>query len=223
MKIHLFGRTFRLSPGRRAVRMRRTLLLILILALLLFLTVKLYRSAAPIALENASIVARGHLETLVNGAVADLIKEKNYTYESFVTLHSDAQGGIAAVSTDTARLAEARSGMVSAIQTALTQTPDFGIKVPVGSLLAPALFTGKGFSVKINAMFYAAVSAEILSDVSAVGINQTVHTLSVKITLDTALYCMNRRSDLAFTYEIPLAGSLYFGNIPASFFGSVLP
>lgn len=221
MKLRFFGRPLPFAHSRKGRRFYRLLVIFLIFVLLVGILTGLYRSAAPIAAENARLVSRGHLESVVNQAVARVIEKQNYTYESFVHGQTDGEGKLVFVAISGSLLAKTRSEIVDEIHNTLTANPSFSIAVPLGSLIAPKVFTGKGLGVKINAMTYAAVSARLFSQVEAVGINQTFHTLTVEITLETALYCMNRRQDLTFTYSVPLASSLYFGNIPSSFFGSM--
>ena len=84
--------------------------------------------------------------------------------------------------------------------------------------MSPRYLQGVGFSVNVNAMAYTAVSVSILSEVTAIGINQTMHRLTAKIVTNTKLYCSNEKSDISHEYHIILAESIAFGKIPSSYF-----
>ncbi len=215
----------RLSRRQEVILARRVIVLVLILALAVFTTVSLYNKAAPIAAENAVTVVKSRMESLIQKTVQKVITEGDYHYESFASPTTDSEGKILSIAVDSIGLAILRTTLLQELNDAMLKNPAFRIKVPVGSLIAPKFIGGRGFSIGINAMTYTAFRAEVISRISSAGINQTLHTLSVRVTADTTLYCMNEKNTLDLTCEITLAESLTFGNIPDSYFeyGGITP
>lgn len=218
MRIRLFGRPIRLSHKQQDILARRVIALLLLAAITVVITVSLYNKAAPIAAENAVTVGKTRMETLIQNSVQSVLAENRYTYESFATPVRDSEGRLLSLSVNSVTLSSLRAAVVNRLNRDLTQNASFRIHVPVGTLIAPAFFGGRGFAIGIGAMSYTAVSAEIVSEIRSAGINQTLHTLSVRVNTETTLYCMRAKENFSLSTTILLAESLAFGTIPDSYF-----
>ncbi len=208
----------RLSRRQEVLLARRVIALVLLLALVVFITVSLYNKAAPIAAENAVTVGKNRMENLIQSTVQEIITEENYQYDSFASPITDSEGKILAIAVNSIRLAAARTLVLSRLSDKMEAGSAFRIRVPVGTLIAPKYLGGRGFGIGISATAYTAFRAEVISDIRSAGINQTLHTLSIRVTADSTLYCMSEKNEISLACEITLAESLTFGNIPDSYF-----
>lgn len=218
MRLYFRGHRVRLSQKREARLARRVLFLSLILALAVSLTACLYHKAAPIAVENAVLLAMGKWESLAVKAVETVISEKNYTYQSLAFSEKDASGKTVAISVRSEALATLRSAITKELGRLLQKNERIPVSVPVGTLIAPHLFGGKGFDIRLNAMTYSSLRVTVVSEVFSVGINQTMHRLSLAFTTNTTLYCVREKKEFTHTFSAPLAEHLSFGTIPNAYF-----
>lgn len=218
MRLYLRGRKVRLSRKQEKLLARRVLALVILLAIATLTTVTIYNRATPIAIENASAITRTQWEGLVTEEVKAILTKESYDYFSFATVLQDESGRVTSLSVNSRLLTEVSSAITKRLTDRFSQDNSLSIPVPIGSVISPRYLQGVGFSVNINAMAYTAVSVSILSEVTSLGINQTMHRLTAKIVTNTKLYCSNEKSEISHEYQILLAESIAFGKIPSSYF-----
>jgi len=218
MRLYLRGRKIRLSRKQEKVLARRVVALFILMALATLTTVTLYNKATPIAIENAPAITRTKWESLITEEVRSILTQGNYSYHSFATGTQDEGGKITSLSVHSRLVTEVSSAITKRLTDRFSQCSQLTIPVPIGSVIAPRYLQGVGFSVKVNAMTYTAVKVSIVSDVSSVGINQTMHRLTAKIVTNTKLYCGEEKSEISHEYSLLLAESIAFGKIPDSYF-----
>lgn len=218
MRLYFRGRKIRLSRKQEKVLARRVVALFILLALATLTTVTVYNKATPIAIENAPNITRAKWEAIITESVDNVLNEGNYNYTSFASQTLDESGKISSLSVNSRMVTEVSAAITKRLTKQFSKNTKLQIPVPIGSVIAPLYLQGVGFSVDINTMVYTAVSVSIVSEVSSVGINQTMHRLSAKIVTDTKLYCSNEKSEITHEYHVLLAESIAFGNIPNSYF-----
>lgn len=218
MRLYLRGRKIRLSRKQEKLLMRRIILLVLILSLVTLTTVTVYNKAAPIAMENAPAVTRAKWEYIITSEVENILRQGGYGYQSFATETQDESGNLTSLSVNSRQVTQLSAAISRQLTQRFAATSKLTISVPIGSVLSPRYLQGVGFSVRVNAMTYTAVSVSIISEISSVGINQTRHRLSARIVTDTRLYCSNEASEISHEYNVLLAESVALGNVPNSYF-----
>lgn len=218
MRMYLRGRKIRLSRKQEKRLVRRVMALCILLALAVLTTVTVYNKATPIAVENASAITRTGWENLITEEVEAILTENGYNYHSFASVTQDGNGKITSLAVNSRLVTDLSAAITKRLTKQFSQSNRITIPVPIGSVIAPRYLQGVGFSVKVNAMAYTAVKVSIVSSVSSVGINQTMHRLSAKIVTNTKLYCGDEKSDISHEYSILLAESIAFGRIPDSYF-----
>ena len=218
MRLYLRGRKVRLSRKQEKLLARRLMALVILLALATLTTVTVYNRATPIAIENATAITRTKWENVITEEVKAILTKEGYDYDSFAVVSLDDSGRITSLAVNGRLVTEASSAITKRLTERFSQSNSLTIPVPIGSVLSPRYLQGVGFSVNINAMAYTAVSVSILSEVTAIGINQTMHRLTARIVTNTKLYCSNEKSDISHEYHIILAESIAFGKIPSSYF-----
>ena len=218
MRLYLRGRKVRLSRKQEKLLARRLMALVILLALATLTTVTIYNRATPIAIENATAITRTKWENVITEEVKAILTKEGYDYDSFAVVSLDDSGRITSLAVNGRLVTEASSAITKRLTERFSQSNSLTIPVPIGSVLSPRYLQGVGFSVNINAMAYTAVSVSILSEVTAIGINQTMHRLTARIVTSTKLYCSNEKSDISHEYHIILAESIAFGKIPSSYF-----
>lgn len=183
-------------------------------AVLAVSSVGVYRKCGPIALGALENTVSGWLEELVNESVRAELESKKYKWDDFCTRVLGEDGAVSSISVDSSRISVFCADLVSRINGEIRSRRYVTIKVPIGSAIAPRYLSGRGFNVKIRAVPYVSVSAEVSSAIEEAGINQTLHRINVRVTSKVVAVCMSESVSFVKESKVLIAESLIVGNIP---------
>ena len=93
-------------------------------------------------------------------------------------------------------------------------TSDIGI--PLGSLFLPELFSGKGPSIPVHILSIRNSDANFTSDFSQAGINQTLHQLTMEVSVDVAVLVLGETGSFTITSEVVVAETVIVGYVPTT-------
>ena len=139
-----------------------------------------YENAMPLLKELAVIRAEAYISETVARAAADCGIDSTAEYA-----YTD-DGLIAGVISDTAALNSLRADVTERLSDSFSSAK-IRVDVPLGSLCESAIFAGTGPSLTAYFDGVSAVSADIGFDNAAVGLNSGAYTVSVDVTVRTAL------------------------------------
>ena len=209
----VFGRlaSQRLDSGSFVLRAAAV---IICLAILIMSVMQIYDRARPIALGALENVVGGYIEETVIRAVRQELEENSYSWDDFCTKIVGEDGSIASISANTSNISVMCASVISRINSHLEDEDHIDIKIPIGSIIAPDYLSGKGFNIRVRAVPYVCVSAEVSSDMSEAGINQTLHRIVMIVKADTQAICMSDSVSFVKETRVILAESLIVGKIP---------
>ena len=95
-------------------------------------------------------------------------------------------------------------------------TSDIGI--PIGSLILPELLGGRGFAIPVQVLSIRNSDAAFASDFSQAGINQTLHQLTMQVSVDVAILVLGRSESFTVTSQVVVAETIIVGQVPDTFF-----
>lgn len=167
-------------------------------------------SAAEAAVSVCSIHTRGEVQALILRVAGE---EIGGDYHDFCTAVYSADGSVSAVSVDASAVNALSARMVARLERELSR---FSVtsELPMGDLILPTLFSGRGPALKVHSTVYAAVSGEVKSTLVDAGINQTLHSLELEVKVDLSVVCMGREEPLEVVATLPLAEALVVGSTP---------
>ena len=88
--------------------------------------------------------------------------------------------------------------------------------VPVGNVLFPALFSGRGGNLPVRVVSLRSSNAEIGSSFTAAGINQTLHTVELQVSVEMLLLTPAGFLELKTQTTVPLAQTVIVGSVPGT-------
>ena len=94
-------------------------------------------------------------------------------------------------------------------------TSDIGI--PLGSLFLPELFSGKGPAIPVHILSIRNSDAAFSSKFSQAGINQTLHQLTMVVSVDVAVLVLGQTSSFTVNSEVVVAETVIVGDVPSTF------
>ena len=95
---------------------------------------------------------------------------------------------------------------------------DLGI--PLGSLFLPEFISGKGPEIPVHIIAIRNSDAVFESHFSEAGINQTLHQVTMVVSVDVAVLVLGKTDTFTMTSEVVVAETVIVGAVPDTFLQS---
>lgn len=186
------------------------LILLVLLTVVLIVNALLRSSAAETALSVCTIHTRGEVQALILRVAGE---EIGGDYRDYCRSVYAADGSVSSVMVDASSVNALAARIVERLERELSR---FSVtsELPLGDLVLPTLFSGRGPSLKIHSTAYAAVSGEAKSSLTDAGINQTLHSLELEVKVNLTVVCMGKEEAIEVVSLLPLAEALVVGSTP---------
>ena len=92
------------------------------------------------------------------------------------------------------------------------------ISIPIGSLLLPEFFSGKGFSIPVHILSIRNSDASFESGFTEAGINQTLQRLTMHVMVDVAVLVLGQTESFTVESQVVVAETIIIGAVPDTFF-----
>lgn len=204
---------------RRPYRRRRgagRLLVWAMFASLLFLFASSYRYFRELSASIGMSDASDLVIAAINTAVLDIMKEEKYAYQDFVTLSTDANGQITAMTTNTVLINQLAAEILQQVSVD-ANCGALDVSIPVGNLTGFSLLLGKGPNVVIEVLVLTSSYATVENRFTDCGINQTKHQLFLDMTLDIDILVPLQTLSTQVKQKILIAETIIVGEVPQTF------
>lgn len=201
-----------------ARRLRRFLgLLVFLLALALSSFVLFRGKYRPVIRSLAETQVKNATSDLTNDAIAKQIAAGNIAYDRIVYFEKDLNGRITALKTNIGEINRLKTDILNIINDEILALDTSDIGIPLGSLLLPEFFSGKGPVIPVRILSTRNSDAVFASDFSQAGINQTLHRLNMQVSIDVAVLVLGQASSFTVTSEVVVAETVIVGEVPDTF------
>ena len=202
--------------------MRRRIRRILYFLLAAFLTVSLgflmlrsrYRDVIR---DLAETQVKNTTSDLTNDAIAKQIDEGIIQYDRIVYFEKDLDGRITALKTNMSEVNRLKTDILNLINDEILALDTSDIGIPLGSLFLPELFSGKGPSIPVRILSIRNYDASFASSFSQAGINQTLHQVTMIVSVDVAVLVLGQTSSFTVNSEVVVAETVIVGDVPSTF------
>ncbi|MBR6807624.1 MAG: sporulation protein YunB [Clostridia bacterium] len=190
----------------------------LIAAFLLFLLVfsvgiNLYNNVYPqSAVSILKADATSDISILSSRIVDKYLSENKNS--SYLNVRYDASQKVSSYSADTVLLERTRFQITELIGDKLKRKNKAKVKIPIGSLCHNTYLTGKGFKITLNAEYLTAVTADVVTEIENVGINQALYRAVIIIKIDCKIIVSGETESFTVTSKHTLDEKLIFGDVP---------
>ena len=197
------------------ILLRRILLIIfLVFALLILFRVRYnetIRSLAQTQVINST-------SDLINDAIDEQIETGNIQYDRIVYFEKDLDGRITALKTNMSEVNRLKTDILNIINDEILELDTSDIGIPIGSLILPEFLSGRGFAIPVQVLSIRNSDAAFASDFSQAGINQTLHQLTMQVSVDVAILVLGRSESFTVTSQVVVAETIIVGQVPDTFF-----
>lgn len=201
--------------GRRIRSFFRFLIVLLVAAVLLFLMLRSrYREVIR---ELAETQVKNTTSDLTNDAIARQIADGIIQYDRIVYFEKDLDGRITALKTNMSEVNRLKTDILNIINDEILALDTSDIGIPLGSLFLPELLSGKGPAIPVHILSIRNSDASFASAFSQAGINQTLHQLTMLVSVDVAVLVLGQTSSFTITSEVVVAETVIVGDVPNTF------
>ena len=201
--------------GRKIRRLLHLLLVIMVAVCLGFLMLRSrYRDVIR---DLAETQVKNTTSDLTNDAIAKQIAEGIIQYDRIVYFEKDLDGRITALKTNMSEVNRLKTDILNLINDEILALDTSDIGIPLGSLFLPELFSGKGPAIPVRILSIRNSDATFVSKFSQAGINQTLHQLTMVVSVDVAVLVLGQTSSFTVNSEVVVAETVIVGDVPSTF------
>jgi len=202
--------------------MRRTFYRILTVGILLlvmgFSAFLLFRSKYRVVVrELAQTQVKNTTSDLTNDAIARQIAEGTIAYDRIVFFEKDLDGRITALKTNMSEVNRLKTDILNIINDEILELDTSDIGIPLGSLFLPELLSGKGPAIPVRILSIRNSDANFVSHFSQAGINQTLHQVTMDVSIDVAVLVLGETSSFTMSSEVVVAETVIVGQVPTTY------
>ena len=167
--------------------------------------------------ELAETQVKNTTSDLTNDAIAKQIADGIIQYDRIVYFEKDLDGRITALKTNMSEVNRLKTDILNIINDEILALDTSDIGVPLGSLFLPELLSGKGPAIPVHILSIRNSDATFLSNFSQAGINQTLHQLTMLVSVDVAILVLGQTGSFTISSEVVVAETVIVGDVPNTY------
>ena len=154
---------------------------------------------------------------LINDAIDQQIASGTIQYDRMVYFEKDLDGKITALKTNMSEVNRLKTNLLNLINDEILAMDSDHLGIPIGSLVLPEVFGGKGPMIPVQILTIRNSEAEFFSEFSQAGINQTLQKLNMQIRVDIAVLVLGEVDDFSISSQVVIAETVIVGQVPDMF------
>ena len=199
--------------------LRRTFRLLVFLVFLSAVLLAVFRIRYHDAIRRlAQTQVMNATSDLINDAIDRQIDLGNIHYDRIVYFEKDLDGRITALKTNMTEVNRLKTAILNLINDEILALDTSDITIPIGSLLLPEFFSGRGFGIPIQILSIRNSDASFHSYFSEAGINQTLQQLTMDVSVDVSVLVLGKTESFTVTSQVVVAETIIVGQVPETFF-----
>lgn len=187
---------------------------IFVIAVLIFFR---YRYLNAI-IELAETQIRNSTSDLINDSIDRQIELGNIQYDRMVYFEKDINGRITALKTNMSEVNRLKTDILDIINDEILAMDTKDLGIPIGSLILPEIFSGKGMQIPILIHSIRNSDASFSSNFTEAGINQTLQQLTMDVIVDVTILVMGQTKSFTVKSSVVVAETVIVGQVPDTFF-----
>ena len=197
---------------------RRVLAILLTVTILLTVGFFLLRSRyRDVIRELAETQVKNATSDLTNDAIARQIEDGVVQYDRIVYFEKDLDGRITALKTNIGEVNRLKTDILNIINDEILALDNSDIGVPIGSLFLPELLSGRGPVIPVHILSIRNSDANFHSNFTQAGINQTLHQVTMQVSVDVAVLVLGETASFTMVSEVVVAETVIVGDVPNTF------
>lgn len=171
----------------------------------------------PVAQDLAETQVKNKSSDLINDAIALQIERGNINYDRIIYFEKDLNGKITALKTNMSEINRLKTDILNLINDEILALDTDDIGIPLGSLLLPEFFSGRGPNLPVQVLSISNSDGAFSSLFSEAGINQTLHQLIMEVKIDVTVLVLGKTESFSVTSQVVVAETVIVGTVPETF------
>ncbi len=198
-------------------RIRKLAVIVLVAAVGLTLLFRL--RLAPLAEELLATQVDNQASDTINAAIDEQIALGEIDYDRMITIETDAQGNVTAIKSNIAEINRLKTSVLKRIDSKLENMSLEELGVPIGSVVLPELFSGRGPDIPVRVLAVRTSDAVFHSNFESAGINQTLHSIYIDIHVVITILTWTGTQEIAVDASVVAAETVIVGTVPTTYLG----
>ena len=179
----------------------------------------LFRSKYQVAIRDlAETQVKNSTSDLINDAIDKQIETEHIQYDRIVYFEKDLNGRITALKTNMSEVNKLKTDILNIINDEILAMDTSELGVPIGSILLPELLSGRGPGIPVQILSIRNSDASFESRFTEAGINQTLHQLSMQVSVDVAVLVLGKTNNFTISSQVVVAETIIVGQVPETLF-----
>ena len=154
---------------------------------------------------------------LINDAIDAQIENGNISYDRIVYFEKDLNGKITALKTNMSEVNRLKTDILNRINDEILALDTSDIGIPIGNLILPEFFSGKGPVIPLQIISIRNSDASFQSYFTEAGINQTLQQLTMDVRVDVAVLVLAQTESFTVSSQVVVAETIIVGQVPETF------
>lgn len=199
-------------------RLRNFVRILAVLAMLVCIGFLMFRSRYRLIIQDlAQTQVKNTTSDLTNDAIAKQIADGVIQYDRIVYFEKDLDGRITALKTNMSEINRLKTDILNIINDEILALDTSDLGIPLGSLFFPEFFSGRGPVIPVHILSIRNSDANFASSFSQAGINQTLHQLTMVVSVDVAVLVLGETNSFTINSEVVVAQTVIVGDVPNTF------
>ena len=202
----------------RKKRRRRRLLVLFLFLLVLALALLLQLRISPYVREVAENQVVNAASNALTAAVSEQLRTGKADYNNIIMLEKDVRGNITAIKTNMGEVARLKAEIFDLLGDLAPEIQTLELGIPIGNLLRPDFFAGKGFRLPVRVVSLSTSGADLFTEFTSAGINQTQQRITLRVTMTVSILTPFGSQSAYVDTDVVVAETVIVGQVPESFF-----
>jgi sporulation protein YunB len=151
---------------------------------------------------------------IINDVILTELNSDAYNYDNIINVGFDENGEIKSITSDMQTINRLKSRSTLLINEAVGALEKMDIGISLGTASGVAFLYGRGPIVPVRVMPKGAANAELVSDFSSAGINQTLHRIIMEVEVDITAIIPGFSKTMTVKTNYIVAETVIVGDIP---------
>ena len=192
---------------------------LLMLLLIVVLAVVLFRIRYEASIRDlAETQVKNTTSDLINDAIDAQIISGNIQYDRIVYFEKDLDGQITALKTNMVEVNRLKTAILNLINDEILAIDSEELGIPVGSLIFPEIFAGRGPDIPIHIISIRNSDGAFNSYFTEAGINQTLQKIVMDVSVDVSVLVFGKTASFTVNSQVVVAETVIVGKVPDTFF-----
>jgi len=207
---------FSKKAKRKTVFFRLTAILSVMIFILSSLSCSFSRRLAPLIQSMAEAKARETALQVINESINRRLSEGMSTYDSLSEITYNTEGSVSLIKNNIQKINEERAKISLYILSEYKNT-DMETRVPVGTVSGIDIFSGLGPDISVKLSSAPAITTDVYNEFIDAGINQTLHRIMLKVSIDTTIMVPSSTFTVNTTSSVCIAETVIVGKVPDAY------